>query len=376
MEAVQPSAFRSACMHYALMAAPPAALVGLIVPIFLLNGLNSVGWFATPPGAELTIGAVCILLSLVIVFPVCVIAYRLYSHLRDDLTDIEKVIERGRRDWIGRLAVSFAVTCIVGVACAVVFWLIGNSFTDARVAPIAAVLVCAVYAGAMGYGVAYYIAGLGEKNLLSLLGAFAGIGIFISFLTAQDQEWWRNSVSTLGIDPGSGMVFNVTVILIGLLTLTFARDLVDDLEVLNKMGHFPLNGFRLIRLGLTLICIGIVGIGVFPTRITTVSTILHHLFAYIMVIMFMLGMFTLNRVAPGIYSASFINFSRICGAVCGVALVIHYLLGIINFVSMELILFITFGVWNYVFNRATKDYIQRQNPQEIRQALLGIRRAL
>ncbi|MBI5670051.1 MAG: hypothetical protein HZC41_18810 [Chloroflexi bacterium] len=368
--------FRSVCLRYAMLAAPPAALVGLIVPLFLLNGLDNVAWFTAPQTAELSVGAVCILLSIVIAFPICVIAYRLYSHLRDDLTNIEKVIERGRQDWIGRLAVSFAVMFLVAVACALTFWLIGNAFTNARITYLAAALVCAAYAGALGFGVAYYIAGLGERNLLGLVGAFAGVGLFISFLVAQDDEWWRDSVSILGYDPGSGMVFNVTVILVGLLALTFARDLIDDLEVLHKMGHFPLNSFRLIRVGLTLICLGIVGIGVFPTRVTAISTFLHHLFAHIMIIMFMLGMFALDRIAPNIYPASFIRFSRICGAICAVSLVAYYILGIINFVALELILFITFGTWIYVFNRYTKNYIQRQNPQEIRQALLGIRRAL
>lgn len=376
MDAAQPSMFRSACLRYAMLAAPPAALVGLIVPLFLLNGLDSVTWFGSPQTPELSIGAICVLLTIVITFPICVIAYRLYSHLRDDLTDIEKVIERGRQDWIGRLSVSFAVMFMTAVGCTLAFWLIGNAFTNARITYVTAALVAAVYAGAIGFGVAYYIAGLGEKNLLMLVGAFAGLGLFISFLVAQDDEWWRDSVSILGYDPGSGIVFNLTVIFVGLLALTFARDLIDDLEVLNKMGRFPLNSFRLVRIGLTLICVGIIGIGAFPTRITELSTFLHHLFAHVMIIMFMLGMFALDRIAPNIYPAPFIKFSRICGVVCAVSLVAYYILGIINFVALELILFITFGTWIYVFNRYTKNYIQRQNPQEIRQALLGIRRAL
>lgn len=376
MDARHPSPFRSACLRYAALAGPPAALVGLIVPLFLLNGMESVALFATPQAGELSIGAICFLLTILIAFPVCVIAYRLYSHLREDLTDIERVIERGRQDWIGRLAVSFAVMAISAVACGVGFGLIGSAFTNARVTAVMAVVICAAYGGALGFAAAYYITGLGEQNLLALVGAVAAVGIFISFLVAQDDEWWRESISFLGYDPGSSIIFNLTIIMTGLIALTFARDLIDDLQVLNQMGRIPLNSFRFIRVGLTLICLGIVGIGLFPTAITDLSTLLHNLFAHSMALLFIIGMVALDRIAPTLYPASFIKASRIAGGVCVAAFIAYYGLSIINFVALELILFICFGVWVYLFNRYTKNYIRAQNPQEVRQAILGVRRAL
>ncbi len=376
MDALHPSPFRSACLRYASLAAPPAALVGLIVPLFLLHGMETVALFAAPEAGELSIGAICFLLTILIAFPICVIAYRLYSHLRDDLTDIEKVIERGRQDWIGRLAVSFAVMSISAVACGVGFGLIGSAFTNARVTYITAVVICAAYSGAVGFAAAYYITGLGEKNLLTLVGAVAAGGIFISFLVAQDDEWWRESISFLGYDPGSSIIFNLTIIMTGLIALTFSRDLIDDLQVLHQMGRIPLNSFRFIRVGLTLICIGIVGIGLFPTAISALSTFVHNVFAHSMALLFIIGMVALDRIAPGIYPAAFIKASRIAGGVCIVAFVAYYGLGIINFVTLELILFICFGVWVYLFNRYTKNYIRAQNPHEVRRAILGVRQLL
>lgn len=373
MDALHPSPFRAACTRYASLAAPPAALVGLIVALFLFNRTQTVALFATPAAGELSIGAICFLLTILIAFPICVIAYRLYSHLRDDLTDIEKVIERGRQDWIGRLAVSFAVMAISAVACGVGFGLIGSAFTNARVDYLMAVFICAAYSGALGFVVAYYITGLGEKNLLTLVGVVAAVGIFISFLVAQDDEWWRESISFLGYDPGSGIIFNLTIIMTGLIALTFARDLIDDLQVLHTMGRIRLNSFRIIRVGLTLICIGIVGIGLFPTAISALSTFLHNVFAHSMALLFIIGMLALDRIASDLYPAAFIQTSRLAGGVCIAAFVAYYALSIINFVALELILFICFGIWVFMFNRYTKNYIRAQNPHEVRQAMLGVR---
>ncbi|GIL12583.1 MAG: hypothetical protein BroJett038_13030 [Chloroflexota bacterium] len=375
MDAVSPSPFRSACLRYARLAAPPAALVGLIVPLFLFSGMETVALFAAPQMEELSIGAVCFLLTILTAFPVCVIAYRLYSHLRDDLTDVEKTIERGRQDWIGRLAVSFAVMTISAVVCGAAFGLIGSAFTNARVTYIMAAVICAAYSGALGFAVAYYITGLGKQNLLALVGVVAVGGIFISFLVAQDDEWWRESISFLGYDPGSSIIFNLTIIMTGLIALTFSRDLIDDLQVLNQMGRIPLNSFRFIRVGLTLICLGIVGIGLFPTAISDLSTFVHNLFAHSMALLFIIAMLALDRFAPAIYPASFIRTSRIAGAVCVAAFIAYYGLNIINFVALELILFICFGVWVYLFNRHTKNYIRAQNPHEVLRATMEIRQA-
>ena len=79
------------------------------------------------------------------------------------------------------------------------------------------------------------------------LGGFWGVELFFVFagLTAgavlfsativSNREWWQRSVSALGIDPGSGLFFNISIITVGLVALTYARDLLDDLKLLTEL---------------------------------------------------------------------------------------------------------------------------------------------
>jgi hypothetical protein len=166
-------------------------------------------------------------------------------------------------------------------------------------------------------------------------------------------------VSALGIDQGSGTFFNITVIAAGLVSLTLGRELIADLKLLTAAKLFPPAGFQWIRIGLTGIGLGIIGVGLFPTEGLSFSHDLHLASAYGMSGLTILGMLTLNLLAPNIYPQQVVNVSRALGVLC-VLIVIAHFAGLLSFVVMELILFAFFGGWMFYFRYHTMQYVRQQ----------------
>jgi hypothetical protein len=72
-----------------------------------------------------------------------------------------------------------------------------------------------------------------------------------------------------------------------------------------------------------------------------------------------LGMLTLNLLAPNIYPQQVVNVSRALGVLC-VLIVIAHFAGLLSFVVMELILFAFFGGWMFYFRYHTMQYVRQQ----------------
>ncbi len=363
----QTHTFEAKRIRYALGSGAVTLVVGLAAALLLLYPLPMVGWFnrfvwfGGQVRSDLSVGSVCALLTLLIGLPVGIIAYRLYSAEREDLSPTERILERGRSFWIGRVVVSVVITALLTMGVTFAFYMLDTFFTGARIPMIQALLVCTVYAGTLGFGMAYYVSGMGTLSLLRLIGITLVLGLAVSFSIAQDREWWRNSISFLGHDPQSGVFFNLTIISVGLIALTLSRDLLDDLYVITERGRFPQRGFYVLRVGLVLVCVGIVGVGLFPTAITPLSNDLHNISAHGMAILLVLGMLGLRLIAPQIYPSLFVRLSAGFGLLCVAAIAAHFALRWINFVTLELLLFALFGVWIFLFKRYTQDYIRHQD---------------
>lgn len=347
-------------------------LAGGMAAALMFDPLEKISLFALTPSQrlihELSIGAVCAVLTFVITFAVSTIGYRLFTREREDISEIERITEQGRYDWVGRLTVAFTLTAVLTSACVVAFFIIANMFREARIDVFTSIFVCALYAGILGFGVAHQITIYNERSLLILVAVVVILGLSASFLIAQEPLWWQNSISFLGHDPNSGILFNVTIISVGLITLALVRDLIMDLELLEKADKFPPRGLQILRFTLTGIAIGIIGVGLFPASITRLSATLHNLSAHGITILFILLMLGLRWIAPNIYQLLFLNVSFGLGVLCLLALGAYFIIGFINFVVLELILFSTFGVWVYLFKTNTIHYIRQQDPEAIKRA--------
>ncbi len=359
------SSFEQKRLRFATISAEITALVGVVLGWVNFNEQDAVRWFYFASGDEVAVAAVATLTAFVVTLGVSMIGYRLYSHERDDLSELERVIERGRRYLIGRVTVSLVLSVAAGMAVMMGFWLVEQMFHESRITVLAAVAIMGVFAAVLGFAVGYTVSGIGESQLFLMIALTLGVGLMISFLIAQEPLWWENSISFLGHDPGSGIFFNLTVISVGLITLALARDLLDDLYLMTAANAFPRRGFQVLRLGLILVGLGIVGVGLFPTTITRLSNDLHNLSAHGMALTVVAGMFLIGRIAPDVYPRSFITLSLGLGLACVMSILLHFAFNAINFVVLELILFALFGVWIFLFQRYTKDYMHQYDAAEI-----------
>jgi|GEM_PF-3410867 len=356
-------------LRYAGFMGMGSLIASIPITILLLSDQTIVRWFeaSTTDAAQrmISLSGVCVLLALFITPVVTLAGYRLFSHESDLLTDVEKIIERGRQYWVLRLGMSFVMTFTISLGTMLLFFFIEQLFRGAEMTVVAGVIIAVIYGGLLGYSISFYISGLREQNLMRLSGAIFIAGLVASFLIVQDPEWWRNSLSFLGHAPGSNVIFNLTLISVGLVALTFVRDVLDDLSVLVYAEKFPQRGYNIIRYGLVSTAILIMGIGIYPSAINSLSDFLHNAIANILSLIVVLGMFLLRWIAPDVYPKRFVQQSLYFGIACVVFFVLHYILGVINFVVFEIVLFMAFGIWLYLFMQETKTYIRQQDVDQM-----------
>jgi len=226
-----------------------------------------------------------------------------------------------------------------------------------------------MYSTVLGFGTAYYVSSISKHHLIRLIGAVLILGLVISFMIVQDDAWWTNSISFLGHAEGSSIFFNLSIIAVGLIALTLAQDLLDDLSILSQARLFPRLSYSIFKYGLIAVCAGIVGVGLFPTTVSTWSDTMHNISAHGMSVVLIIAMFTIGVVAPGVYPLSFIAISFGFGLVCAFAIYLHFGPAVLNFVALELVMFALFGAWIFLFERYTTGFINKQDPELIRTRL-------
>jgi hypothetical protein len=349
-----------------------AFLMGLLS--FVTGGIAAFLFIWDPPDVKVA-GDVTIwrfvLLTSYTSFVTALIGYRFLAFEQEKISRLERLAQgqSSWRNWIQRFSVSFAVAWLLAVVCQAVFlFLIRQWWGSAELPRFVMMLWFAVYAALLGAGVAFFIVGVDSVELFWVFAGLAVGALLFSATLAANRDWWQRSVSALGIDPGSGLFFNISIMIVGLVALTYARDLLDDLKLLTEMRLFPSWGYNLMRFGLTGMGLGIVGIGLFPTEGLVFSHFLHLLTANTVVGVSFIGMFFLNRIVPNIYPKGFVYFSKALGVICLLVIVVYIPIQL-EFAWMELILFCLLGVWIGFFGHETKRYVRRQPIEALRQRL-------
>jgi hypothetical protein len=332
---------------------------------FVMGGVAAFLFIWDQPGVKVA-GDVTIwhfvLLTFYISFVTSLIGYRLLAFEQEKITRLERLAQgrSHRKDWLQRFIVSFAVAWILAAGCQAVFLiLISRWLGSAELPRLVMMLLFAVYAAILGAGVAFFIVGVDSVELFFVFAGLTIGAVLFSATLVSNREWWQRSVSALGIDPGSGLFFNITIILVGLVAMTYARDLLDDLKLLTEMRLFPSSGYNFTRLGLTGMALGIVGIGLFPTEGLVFSHFLHQLTAYVVVGISFTGMFFLGKIVPNVYPKGFVYFSTVLGVICLLVVLVYTPIQL-EFAWMELILFSLLGVWIGCLGHETKQYVRRQ----------------
>jgi hypothetical membrane protein len=260
---------------------------------------------------------------------------------------------------IAALALAHACTFLLGwLALFAIFQL---AFIGAVLYPIAAAILIGT-AGAISAYVAYLSAlSMTAYRLAALLAAFLVTGILTSMLTAEDPLWWQNHLSALGTTSDvSGMAFNVTLIVAGVVVTTLAG---YSTATLKATANTPsaLRRVRRLEGGIVLIGAFLACVGLFPVD---ERFGLHTMFASGMAIVFGTLVVRIRALVPSI-SATFALLGWVFLAVIGVAAVLWFPVGYYNLTAVELIAGSLIFAWLIVLirNLAAVDADQQAGPQ-------------
>lgn len=206
----------------ALWAGGISGAVGLLVGLIVFWG-REVPLF----GRDLSIGAVAVICSLVATagaYAWSQVALRRRRGRRGDGL-AWSLLRRGLA-WVGLLLTHLAIALFATLGA---FALLTLSFRGLSLPlPHSAALV-AVAALLAGYASSLSGADGSTQHLATLLSMLMVGGVLTAMLTAPDPDWWAHHFSYLGGGGTSGLTFNATLIVAGLVLITLADRLTGDL---------------------------------------------------------------------------------------------------------------------------------------------------
>jgi len=235
------------------------------------------------------------------------------------------------------------------LACAVLFYVIGQSFIGATLDMWAASALTALIAGTVSY-----ITYLSAKNMNAflvsvLLALFLLSGTFVSMMTASDPAWWYYHFSSLGAQGGvSSYAFNATLIIAGLALMALTRYISHDLALLDN-GKSPRNDVRrktfqvlLASMGFALALVGVFVYDAYP--------FIHNTSASGMAVLFLIIVVALPWLMPQFQKAYFAASYMLLLALL-VSVWLFEVVGYFNLTVFELVATGLIFVWLIIFVR-------------------------
>jgi hypothetical membrane protein len=255
-----------------------------------------------------------------------------------------------------RLSVAVEVfdTVAIAVAHAVVallLWtvlsdVLARSFQDAVVFSLPGALLVSTAAAATGYYVFLSAVNMNPMLLSTVLAVFLVLGALTSMITASNPHWWKQNLSALGMtDDISGMTFNVTVVVAGVLVTAIARYATgapggDDRP--------PTRGELRVRTAMIVIGIMLACVGLFPVNR---FFLIHNTVATGMVLVFCALVIGLRWLLPQLPRAFVVLGWVFLVVIAGVAVL--FAVGYYNLTAVELVAAVLIFSWIIVFLRVT-----------------------
>lgn len=207
-----------------------------------------------------------------------------------------------------------------------------------------AALTCAV-AAYVGAGNA---SSLSTESLALLVAAFLVIGALGSALNAADALWWQAHFSALGAAADrSGVAFNFTLLLTGLVLVTLADFLTHDLSRWAVRGGQSRWRVTVVRVGLAVMG-GMLGmVGVIPVNR---SLFWHNFVTYVAIGAFAVLLVGIPFLFPRL-PGGFLVVSAVIAALLVLAVVLHFNVGYLNITAFEIVAVSTMFLWLVLFIR-------------------------
>lgn len=256
---------------------------------------------------------------------------------------------------IAALALAHASIFLLGWLA--LFSLFQRAFVGAVLYPLAGAIIVGT-TGAISVYIAYLSAiTMNAYRLAGLLAVFLVTGVLTSMLTAEDPQWWQEHLSALGASSDvSGVAFNVTLIVAGVVVTTLAGYATKTLKTTADTAPAR-RRVRLLEGGIVLIGVLLACVGLLPVDELFV---LHTIAASGMMVVFGTLVVRIRSLVPAI-PAAFTSLGWLFLAVIGFAVLMYFPFAYYNLTAVELIASSLVFAWLIVLirNLAAVDADQR-----------------
>lgn len=233
-----------------------------------------------------------------------------------------------------------------------VFAVLGLAFRDLELDPLSATVVVVGTVGGMAYVLGTLAVDITTPRLAVLLGLFLIGGVLASMLTAETPDWWRFNFSALGMgDAVSASIFNVTVIVAGVVLATLADYLTVDLHARGSRaggGARDAGAIRVVRTLLVVVGAALVGVGAVPVSL---NATLHVVIACLLLTGFAALIVAVPSLVAGL-PRSFLTTTTVFVATLGILVLLFWPIGYLNLTALELLAVAVVFAWLTLFTRA------------------------
>ncbi|GIT79664.1 hypothetical protein LLS1_13330 [Leifsonia sp. LS1] len=244
------------------------------------------------------------------------------------------------------VAIAVAHAVVVLLLWAVLGYVLARSFQDAFVFAFPGALLVSTAAAVSAYYVFLSAVKMNPLLLSTVLAVFLVLGALTSMITASDPHWWEQNLSALGMtDDLSGMTFNLTVIVAGVLVTAIARYAT---AAPGGAGRSPTRGELQVRIALIAIGILLTCVGIFPVNR---FLLIHNTVATGMALVFCALVIALRWLLPALPRAFIVLGWVFLAVIAGVAVL--FAIGDYNLTAVELVAAVLIFSWIIVFLRIT-----------------------
>lgn len=255
----------------------------------------------------------------------------------------------GFRRVVDLVGLTFVHAAISMLATAAVFAVFSDAFKALDLDRWAGSFLVAGACAVGAYVAASSAARLTTQSLSLLVAAFLVVGAFTSALTSSDPQWWQAHFSALGtVSDASGIAFNFTLILTGIVLTTLADFLTHDLSRWAAATGEPNWKVVVVRVGFIVLGVMLGMVGVIPVNL---SLFWHNMVTYVAV-----GAFAVMLIAVPFL------FRRLTGGFIGVTVVVAAMMGTagwlnvgaeyLNITAFEIVAVGTVFMWLILFIRS------------------------
>ncbi len=189
---------------------------------------------------------------------------------------------------------------------------------------------------------------------------FAAIGLTVSALRAESDVWAMATLSHLSADPGSGPLFRLTMLVVGVSALVLAWQMRAVLDRLVATGRLGRRWRPLYELVLWVCGLGFLGVAAFPLGVAPLVELAHGTAAYAIPIAVLIPMFTARLAIPALDE----RFGRASLLVIAAALLLYLaaLSSHIPYFLMEALAFGLGAAWFVAFIRQLVRFAEASQP--------------